>query len=645
MEENQFVNKFVDVLFTKNNIKYLIILFILAFVLRSIAAVNISPNADEMVHGTHALGIINSNKLQIMDQDAVWFYLTDLFYNIFGKNLFGLRFMSILFGSLSMIIVYLIGKELFSKRVALIASFILAFSPYHIRMTLAEMDTSMMFFVLLSMYFLIKALKEQKNPFYYLSFLFLGIGIMIKQIALLFLPAFLLFVLYYKLKNKELNLKFKHLIYFALIIFITVIPILTFNYLLYKDKGLVDLQFSRFLGISKETYSSIEATLKPFKINDLFFSYEGHPPGLYEGIGIIYQYEPLILFLGILGIIYILFTNRYILVSVIISFLILFILALLLPPTKQILFLYLLIIITIWPIISLLIKKEFSLLLSLSFLFPFIFLSGTSLLPIHFVFAPPLLSLLAANFLDFLVVKIQKIKLKSEVITFILLTLMLILSLFSLNSNGVFAGKNEITKLISYKNYNIDKNSLVIVDSRIYRGRIALLFNDRHYLEASYLNELIQKQQDLPGLEAPLKTYFIECITDDCGWGTINNQPEFNNSMEDILMFFKNNSKYLTTIKNSYKEDYFNVYNTNLNLKQSSLDLVDSTHLWFYYPLRYKGESFDDYQAKGINKFFDVLAHWILYLEALITLSTPILLIYLLFKDENEVKHNNSSIQ
>src|SRR3989344_5494626 len=130
-QENNLVNKFVDVLFSKNNFKYLIILFLIAFILRSIAAINISPNADEMVHGTHALGIIKSNKLQIMDQDAVWFYLTDLFYNLFGKNLFGLRFSSVLFGSLSMIIVYLIGKELFSKRVALIASFILAFSPYH----------------------------------------------------------------------------------------------------------------------------------------------------------------------------------------------------------------------------------------------------------------------------------------------------------------------------------------------------------------------------------------------------------------------------------------------------------------------------------------------------------------------------------
>ena len=96
MENKNYIDKILDFVFSKNNVKYLIILFVIAFILRIIAANNLAPNADEMVHGTHALGIIESKKLQIMDQDAVWFYLTDLFYRIFGENLIGLRFMSIL---------------------------------------------------------------------------------------------------------------------------------------------------------------------------------------------------------------------------------------------------------------------------------------------------------------------------------------------------------------------------------------------------------------------------------------------------------------------------------------------------------------------------------------------------------------------
>ena len=598
MEENQFVNKFVDIIFSKNNVKYLILLFLIGFILRSIAAVNISPNADEMVHGTHALGIINSNKLQIMDEDAVWFYITDLFYNIFGQNLFGLRFASIIFGALSIILVYLIGKELFNKRTALISAFILTLSSYHFLMTLADMDTSMILFVLVCLYFLIKALKENKNLSYYLSALFLGIAIMIKQIAVLFIPAFFIFVLYYKYKNKEFNLKFKKLFYVLIIIFITIIPILTFNYLLYKDKSLVDLQFSRFLGVGKETYSSIEATLKPFRFSDLFFKYENHPPGLYEAFTILYNYAPLILILGLIGIIF---------------------------SYKR--------------------NKEFTLLILLSFLIPFIFLAGTSLLAIHFVFSIPLLCLFSANFLDFIIVKAERFRLKTKTVLYVILLILLVFTIFEVKDQGAFKGKNEITKIVDFKKDNIKEDSLVVVDSRVYRGRIVLAFNDRHYLEASLLNDLIQNQDKLPEDYSSINTYFIECVTDDCGWGTINSQPEFNKSMEDIVNFFKNSSTYLTTIKNSYGDDYFNIYNTNLRLKQSSLQLADSTHSWFYYPVRYKGESFDDYETKNFfDKFLDKIAHYILYLEILISLITPFYIFYLLFKEENEAEHNNSGI-
>ena len=583
MEENQSINKFVDFIFSKNNIKYLIILFILGFILRSIAAVNIAPNADEMVHGTHSLGIIDSNKLQIMDQDAVWFYLTDLFYRVFGENLFGLRFISILFGSLSIIIVYLIGKELFNKRVALFASLILTLSSYHITMSLAEMDTSMMFFVLLSMYFLIKSLKEQKNIFYVLSSLFLGIAIMTKQIALLFVPIFILFILYYNYKI----LKLRKLVYFIIIIFITLVPILTFNYLLYKDKGLVDLQFSRFLGVGKETYSSIEATLKPFRFSDLFFSYENNPPGLIEGWSIIYRNSPLILVLGLLGL-----------------------------------------------MISLKKNRDFSLLLLSSLLIPFIFLSGTSLLSVHFVFAVPLLSLFSANLLDFVALKIEN---KFKKISYLIIILIIISSIFFIQKDNLLKGKNEITNIIEFKKDNIDDNALVIVDGRVYRGRIVLVFNDKRYLESTYLSDLIKNQDKLNGEFASLNTYFIECATDDCGWGTINNQHDFNQSMEDIVTFFKNNSRFLTTIKDSYDEDYFKVYNTKLNLKESSLQLADSTHSWFYYPVRYMGESFDDYKTKNFfDKSLDLIAHYILYLEILIALFSIILTFYILIRNENK---------
>jgi len=222
-------------------------------------------------------------------------------------------------------------------------------------------------------------------------------------------------------------------------------------------------------------------------------------------------------------------------------------------------------------------------------------------------------------------------------VVYLIFILILVLSIFSIKEHGIFSGKNEITKIIEYKNKNIEENSLVIVDSRTYRGRIALAFNDRHYLESSYLDQLGKSQEQIPGSFVQLKTYFIECITDDCGWGTINDQQDFNSSMENVVSLFKNNSKELEVIKNSYGDDYFRVYETSLTLKESSLQLADSTHDWFYYPVRYEKESFDDYKVNGFfDKVLDKLAHYILYLEILITLISGFFLIYFLFRDKNE---------
>ena len=67
---------------------------------------------------------------------------------------------------------------------------------------------------------------------------------MIKPIALLFIPAFTIFFFLY---NKKYHKKYrlKKIFYAALIILLMVLPVLTYNFLLYKDKGLVDMQFAR----------------------------------------------------------------------------------------------------------------------------------------------------------------------------------------------------------------------------------------------------------------------------------------------------------------------------------------------------------------------------------------------------------------
>ena len=128
MEKRDYLDNVLDFIFTKNNVKYLVILFLIGFILRAIVASNLAPNADEMLHAPHAINFINSGKLQIMDQDPIWFFLTDLSYKIFGINMFAARFLAVLFGALSILILYSIIKMLYNKKLAIISSIILTFS-------------------------------------------------------------------------------------------------------------------------------------------------------------------------------------------------------------------------------------------------------------------------------------------------------------------------------------------------------------------------------------------------------------------------------------------------------------------------------------------------------------------------------------
>jgi len=585
---NRFLDKTLDFILSKNNKKWIIFLFIIGFILRTLTALRNKFCADEMVHGTHVLGFISSGKLQIMDESAVWFWLTDLFTKIFGVSVFGLRFTSILFGSAIIILIYLIAKEIFNKKIALISSIILTFSSFQLTQMAALMDISMAFFVFLSMYFLILFLKKSKSRFFILTWVSLGVSIMIKSIALSVIPAFAIFLIYYNKRHFH-KFKFKQIIYAGLIMLLLVTPILTFNYLLYKDKGLVDLQFARFTRISLDKYKDIAPTIAPFNLYNLIFPNHGRHSGIVDGLLMFYHNESIfVLFFAFLGLFF-LFKN----------------------------------------------KNKFLLFLILAFLFPFLFLSGTSLLANHFVFGSFFISLLAS----ISIINISEVFKQEKTKKVVLYSLLCLLILFSLakvyHQNNGFFGKNELGKLIDFKNENIEPNSLVVVDSRIYRGRIAFMFYDRHYIETNYFSALMKNQNSWSGNSIPITTYYIEAATDDSGWGTVSKQPEFNKTCEEITDYFKKKAELVKTIYGIKGEKHFNIYRTVFLAKPQTISFADSTHVWFYYPVGYKpkGSNFDDYSTYNAFDFLlNKIAHLILYLDIVIAILLSFYIYFLLYK-------------
>lgn len=581
------LDKSIDFLFSKDIRKYLILILILGIILRFYAVTNITTVADEMIHSVHAIDIIKSGVINHQNESPAWSYLTDIAYRIFGVNAFSSRFLSFFFGSLSILLVYLLGKELFNEKIGVIASFLLAISSYHLRYALMEMDETLIFFLLLGFYFFIKEFKITKK-ISYLSIVFLGVSILIKPIALPYIASFVLCVLYYFRASEDrkevINKNKKRTLHSILILFAFTLPILAYNYILYSQKGIVDVIFSRFLGINQDIYASLQGYDKGFEFTDLFLN---GPKFLFD---VFLKLDPVLFVLGILGILLIISKNS---------------------------------------------EYKSGRGLIIFFLIPFIFLLGTSLLPTHFVPFVLLLSLSSAVFLVFISEKLKD-KVKPSMLISLVLLLVLITNLFIIVP--YISSRSAMFNVRDFAVHDVQQQDIVVADGRIYRGRIAWMFNDKSYIEASLFPKLMEINNNLTTKTVQTTLYYVECAADDCGWGTIKDQPEFNQSMEDMASFFKANSQAMKTFIGGGgigedKTPNMIIYKTVINFHPELYTTIYGTHEWFYYPVRWQGKDwYDKYTPDGIfQELFNNIGKAMLWLAVIIGLLSPLVILKELF--------------
>ena len=101
----------------------------------------------------------------------VYFFLLKGWIAMFGSHEFPTRFLSVIFGVLSIWLIYKLGKMLFSGKVGIISAFILASSSYHINYSQQVRNYTLFGFLgLASMMFFVKWLRKSKSTdfLYYL---------------------------------------------------------------------------------------------------------------------------------------------------------------------------------------------------------------------------------------------------------------------------------------------------------------------------------------------------------------------------------------------------------------------------------------------------------------------------------------------
>jgi 4-amino-4-deoxy-L-arabinose transferase-like glycosyltransferase len=83
---------------------------------------------------------------------------------VFGLNDFGVRITPVIYGTLSVLVLYFLAKELTkNKWMGLLSAFLLAISPWHIQLTRASFETSFSaLWILLGIWFFLKGFKNSK---------------------------------------------------------------------------------------------------------------------------------------------------------------------------------------------------------------------------------------------------------------------------------------------------------------------------------------------------------------------------------------------------------------------------------------------------------------------------------------------------
>lgn len=217
-----------------------IILLLAAFLrLYQLGNVPPSPDWDEVALGYSAYSILHTGRdefgkflpvvLRSFDdyKPALYAYLIIPFIQLFGLSVSVVRLPSAIIGILTILVVYLLLKELFKREdIPLLSSFLLAISPWHIQFSRIAFESNVgLFFNICTALFFIKGLKK---PWYLsLSAVSAALALYAYQSEKVFTPLFVLLLIsiFYK---KLFDINWKYLVLATVIGIIFAAPMLSY---------------------------------------------------------------------------------------------------------------------------------------------------------------------------------------------------------------------------------------------------------------------------------------------------------------------------------------------------------------------------------------------------------------------------------
>jgi 4-amino-4-deoxy-L-arabinose transferase-like glycosyltransferase len=188
-----------------------------------------------------------------IDKPALGLWIQSISVFIFGFHGWSLILPQAIFSVLSVWILYIMLKKPFGEDIALIASLILAITPvFTVVSRTNNLDSTLIFNVLLACFFLLKALNKNKFRYMLLSVFFIGLGFNIKMIqAFMILPS--IYLCYWFFTNDTVKKRLINIIVSA-----AVLLIVSFSWCIAVD--LVPDDSRPYVGGSKDN-SALELAL------------------------------------------------------------------------------------------------------------------------------------------------------------------------------------------------------------------------------------------------------------------------------------------------------------------------------------------------------------------------------------------------
>jgi len=196
------------------------------------------------------------SKLSFHDAPPMVFFIQHAFFKTFGVNAFAAKLPFALAGMISLVLVFLFAKDLYSPATGLFAALFLTVNNYFIWISrVGYLEGITLCFIFASLYFLIKS-KPNVN-YIFLSAVFLGFAFLSKYTSFYLIPFFLVYIFWQRRDLITGGHKYK-LLASAAVVLVMFAPVIIYNIMMFKTRGHFDMQFAALFGQSAADWPIIE---------------------------------------------------------------------------------------------------------------------------------------------------------------------------------------------------------------------------------------------------------------------------------------------------------------------------------------------------------------------------------------------------